>query len=300
MAARRSKLVALAVSAGLHAALVGALLNASWTRFERVPGAPVEVVWIDGWPPTDPADVPETGPPDRDEALETSDAVDRTAVPPVAEPAAEAEPSDDEASDTAPDEARAERSADAPIEDDAAEDEAAEASAGPRAEEPDAPDTTERPRRAYTVRDVDIDDAWQAALEQTREQQRQQEGYRSFSLDDVLPAPEPVEPGPAESVFETAKKANRPPSVLSPGKASSRLGQRLARLCNELTGGFSLMGLASICADQEALPKLFAHLKPEYLRARPVCTEVDAPSPIDGEANAVKCRLVLDEEPTLD
>lgn len=281
MAARRTRLAAIAVSAVLHAAIVGAVLNASWTRIEPAPAASIDVVWVERLP--SPVEAPVVD--DEPEPPEAAEAVDErvTDDPPAAEPGDDREPSGDEMP-APPDEARAERPADAPAEDEAP------------ADAPD--DARERPRRVYTVRDVDIDDAWRAALEQTREQRRQQDGYRSFSLDDVLPAPEPEEPGPAESVFETAKQANRAPSVLAPGKASTRFGQRLARLCNELTGGFSLMGFAAVCADQEALPKLFAHLKPEYLRARPECTEVDAPSAIAGEGNAVKCRLVLDDDPT--
>ncbi len=292
MSARRSRLIALAVSTVLHAAVVGTVLSVSWrARVERAPAAPIEVVWIERWPAPAETDPAEPAPPERgDEPPESAETVDDAPAP--GEPAADGAEKAGE-----PDEARAEHATD---EEDSADGAAAPAETLP-AEEPDASsDASDRPRRTYTVRDVDIGDAWRAALEQTREEQRRQAAYRAFSLDDVRPAPLPEEPGPKESVFETAKKADRPASVLSPGSARTRLGQRLARLCNELTGGFSLMGLAAVCADQEALPKLFAHLKPEYLRARPECTEVDAPSAIDAERNAIKCRLVLDDEPTLD
>ncbi|MFO7285259.1 MAG: hypothetical protein LOD94_01180 [Gammaproteobacteria bacterium] len=286
MTARRGRLVAVAVSAALHAAIAGVVLNASWTRVARAPSAPIDVVWIERWPlPSEPETTVSPLPQDEPETRD---------VEPASEPP-DVAPSEDELPDAPPSEVRARAPDDASVED-AVEETPVEERASPE-------EARGRPSRAYTVREVDLDEAWRAALEQTREERRRQEVYRSFSLDDLLPEPVPPEDPtrPEESVFETAKRADRPPSALSPGKARSRLGQRLARLCNELTGGgFSVLGLASLCADEEALPKLFAHLKPEYLRARPECTEVDAPSPIDGEGAAVKCRLVLDEEPTLD
>lgn len=292
MSARRGQLVALAVSAALHAAVAGVVLNASWTSMARAPSAPIDVVWVESWPLSAEPETAAIAPPPDDE-IETRDVETVDDRSSRVEPASE--PTEDEISEPAPDEIRASVPSETSAED--AVDEA------PAEERPSDDEARGRPSRAYTVREVGLDEAWRAALEQTREARRMEDAYRSFSLDDVMPEPVPPEDPtrPSESVFETAKEANRPPSALSPGKARSRLGQRLAQLCNELTGGgLGVMGLASLCADEEALPKLFAHLKPEYLRARPECTEVDAPSPIDGESAAVKCRLVLDDEPTLD
>lgn len=165
--------------------------------------------------------------------------------------------------------------------------------AGQDTREPTSPPVRDERAPAYVVTDEDLDEAWRAALEQSRAQRE----YPSFSLDDVVPAPRPAEPGPAESVFERAEEfGSAPRSVMSPGKARSHFGQRLARLCNALTGGFGLMGLVAFCADHQETAKLFAHLKPAYLRARPECVEVDAPSPVADGGSAVNCRLVVDEQ----
>ena len=69
------------------------------------------------------------------------------------------------------------------------------------------------------------------------------------------------------------------PSILSPNNARTRVGRALADFCNALTGGFGIslggLSLGSVCAEPGESAKLFAHLKPAYLRSRPVCTEVE-------------------------
>src|SRR5690606_40984888 len=83
----------------------------------------------------------------------------------------------------------------------------------------------------------------------------------------------------------------------------TRIGGALAELCNALTGGFGLgfggRNFASVCAEQGESPKLFAHLKPAYLRSRPVCREVQTgTAAADTEAPTIKCELVEQDATT--
>lgn len=159
---------------------------------------------------------------------------------------------------------------------------------------PDDRSTPDDGGRNYIVRDVDLNEARRRAIEQTVEQLERDDGYLTFSLDDVREPAPLVEPGPSESVFEAAERSAGGPSLMSPGNARSHLARRVLDLCNTLTGGgIGLMGFASICADAGEPARLFAHLKPAYLRSRPECEEVEGADALVDPDLAIKCRLVL-------
>jgi len=291
--------VAWAASLALHALLIIGTLHVSWDTVERDATRPIEAVWLSELRIPDPAvvpvaperpsDVPPELPSPRTEPV--SAPPDTESAPP--EPASEPAPPKP-APLAEPERPDADTRAESPPAEDAA---AAEAARTPEPERaaPEAPrdDTT----RGFVVTEADLEEAWQRALEAMREEREREEGYLTFSLDDLIEAPPPDEEGPSESIFEAAERyrgsAGR--SVLSPGAARTRIGRALAEFCNALTGGFALglngLGLASVCADPGESPKLFAHIKPSYLRSRPVCTEVETGS-TDAEAPTIKCELV--------
>lgn len=113
----------------------------------------------------------------------------------------------------------------------------------------------------------------------------------------VAPAEEdPFGDGIDLDLFE---RAERLPSngALTPGRGSSRIGNRVAELCNSLTGGFSLFGIVNVCADPAARADLFGHLRPEYMESVPLCTaeedlEVDVVQTGSTTVGEMKCVLV--------
>lgn len=277
-------------SIALHGVVMYVASRVEWASVRSGPPPPPAVVWLEDWPIGAPEPI----------ASEPSEPV---------EPVVEAEPEDEEAAD-----AEAE-----PVED-AAEDERTAATESPAVDTPvdaetpasevatesveaePSPDTdsgSQRRSRNYIVREVDWDEERRRAVARVREQQLLDNNYLTFSLDDVIDEPLPEEPNLAENIFD-APENSRPPSLLSPDKARSAFGQRMARLCNDLLGGIGLgfngMAFGSLCADYPPAT-LFSSIKPRYLRARPVCTE--APEAVaagtDGAAS-VKCRLVVDGE----
>ena len=72
-------------------------------------------------------------------------------------------------------------------------------------------------------------------------------------------------------IFEQAANLPRD-GLLTPGRGGSRLARRIADFCNSLTGGFSLFGLANVCADPAPRADLFGHLRPQYMESVPLCT----------------------------
>lgn len=140
----------------------------------------------------------------------------------------------------------------------------------------------------------DVD--WEAERRRAaRETIEQQSRYRPLA---------PAEPhaGPLErpwddlDVFE-APQGPSGPSVLEPGKGRSRFANKVAELCNALTGGgmglgFNGLGF-SLCAEGGARAELFAIIRPDYLESRPVCTEVEPRASADGTVEKTHdCRLV--------
>lgn len=123
--------------------------------------------------------------------------------------------------------------------------------------------------------------------------------YMTFSLDDIAPPREqPKEPEP--SIFDV-RGGPRGPSVGQVGQSRTKVGHRVAALCNALTGGFSLMGWGSFCAgprDSSSLG-LYPEVRPEYLDMLPECVDTRDTAPalaLEAPFPTVKCRLVRKEE----
>jgi hypothetical protein len=129
------------------------------------------------------------------------------------------------------------------------------------------------------------------------DQLAEEQQHYTFSTDlfDEEPAPAP---NPRADMFEPGAGGKGSRALMQPGRARTRFGRWIADTCNALTGGFSIMGFASLCADETARSDLFADIKPEYLKSLPLCEQVDAASPLadDGERFAIKCRLVPRED----
>lgn len=181
--------------------------------------------------------------------------------------------------------------------------------AGPEADrpEPDAEQAPERQddetapedQRDRLPRDVDWDAERRRAVRSVIEQRERENGYATFSFEDLEQEQAPAaEPGPERSVFESSSSGG--PGVLSSSKARSRAGRWVAEKCERILGGVSILGLVSLCAPNNARSDLFASIKPRYLEARPVCTEVDQPAAGNDETGRPKkthnCRLVVDGE----
>jgi hypothetical protein len=315
---RRRLLAAWACSAALHVLVILVASRASWVVLDDEPRpAALAVVWISDLPTLEPT--PEPEPLLDPEPVPTPDR-----EPEQPAPQQPSEPAPQQPSEPAPDqpsepesERLPEAATDPPAEpeiDGSTAPEPAPASEPPSAAEPPptpdiptpppAPETTaerdaDESTPSYVLREADLEEAWRRA----REQLERAQDYRTFSLDDVIEAPLPEEPGPSESIFEAAERyASRGgPSMLAPNRARTRVGRAIAELCNALTGGFGIslggLNLGSVCADPGESAKLFAHLKPAYLRSRPVCTEVEVAGEVSEDtAPTIKCRLVLEED----
>ena len=320
----RRLVAACAGSLALHALVVAAVMRISWDTVERERAPPVEVVWLADLPPPDPAaesreiepppeaeppaeSVPQAqfpalapAPPPRAPAPpppESAPPPPESAPPPPepASPLTEPEPTltEPEPTLTEPEPTLPEPE---PTE------EPGQAGVAPTAPTPGAPlpdPAADDAARGFVVTEADLEEAWRRAVEEAREQREREERYLTFSLDDLVDAPPPEEPGPSESIFEAAERfrGRGGPSVLSPTNARTRVGRAVAELCNALTGGFGVglngIGVATFCAEGGESAKLFAHIKPAYLRSRPVCTEVQtAAMAAEGVPPSIKCELV--------
>jgi len=147
--------------------------------------------------------------------------------------------------------------------------------------------------------EIDWEAAKRQAIANVVEQLEREAAYTRFSSDD-LDAEVPLEESLAEGrIFDTPTRSG--PSLLAPGKSSTKFGRWFSELCNTLTGGFGLFG-ASVCADNEAQSDLFAVIKPEYLKKRPVCADPGLTDPVLAAASreqgisTIKCRLVYADE----
>jgi hypothetical protein len=135
-----------------------------------------------------------------------------------------------------------------------------------------APESSGRNGRALP--EVDWEKERREAIQSVLEERAQGSEQLTFSLDDVIEEPEPVEP-------------TLPPLVVDNCVIAKNKLQRFAAL---MTGR---------CV-REARGDLFALIKPEYLKTRPVCVETHPESPgsflSDGTPiSTVKCDLVADE-----
>jgi len=136
-----------------------------------------------------------------------------------------------------------------------------------------------------------------AAAEVVEQREREREGnYLTFSIGDVAPPRPEEELEPARSIFDGGGAGSRGPTVGQLGQARTRFGHRVSALCNALTGGFSLMGWGSFCAQGDDEPSgLLPELMPAYLQLQPECVETQSPDALSEEQSPFptnKCRLV--------
>ena len=126
--------------------------------------------------------------------------------------------------------------------------------------------------------------------------------YATFSMDD-LPANGNGQTATSEpSILNNGSR--RKPARIGPqvGRARTRFGQTLTKLCNEFSGGgIGLFGIAVMCTDPGERADLFGHLRPEYMNKLPACTEEEGMR-LAVETGAteiitsIKCKLVPKEE----
>ena len=149
---------------------------------------------------------------------------------------------------------------------------------------------------------IDFDEERRRAANQVVTARSAKPEYLTFSIDDVAaPRPEP-EPKPARSIFDPGPNGGR--SVAAVGQQRTKVGRKLAELCNALTGGFAAVfqgfGLFSGCASPDTEPSgLFPEVRPEYLDLMPVCVDTyDTAPELAREAPfpTIKCRLVKPDE----
>ena len=86
------------------------------------------------------------------------------------------------------------------------------------------------------------------------------------------------------------------------GQSRTKVGAKLASICNALTGGFSLMGWGSFCAGpSDGGPSgLFPEVRPAYLDLMPECVDTRDTAPalaLEAPFSTVKCRLVKQQDP---
>jgi hypothetical protein len=171
----------------------------------------------------------------------------------------------------------------------------------PAAEPAPQPDVAPAPApRAY----IDFDEERRRAANQVIGSRAEENEYLTFSIDDVAPPrPEPEPDRP--SIFDGAGDADfGGRSVATVGQQRTKLGRKLAELCNALTGGFGVVfqgfGLFSGCASPDSEPSgLFPEVRPAYLDLMPECVDTRDTAPalaLEAPFPTVKCRLVKQEE----
>jgi hypothetical protein len=264
----RRTTTAVAVSIALHLAVGYAVGGVSWSRAEHEPH-PLRVVWINEWPRA----IPETAVPRAEE------------IPglPIEEPAPvhEAEASGPpEPESTSP-----------------------RAAAPTPAETPDAEELGPPERARLLPPGIDWEQERKNAVEQMLATQAREEGRITFSTEELFEEPVAEPPNPRAHIFDSPQRGSSR-SALTPGQGRSRFANRVASLCNALTGGglgISLFGfgVGTICADAGSGADFFADVRPAYMESLPVCVETRdpllMPEPSD-EFPTVKCRLVPKDE----
>jgi hypothetical protein len=255
---------ALVVSVLVH--LVGAYLASqwSWTSEPPVLPAPTTEFWF--VPPPRPAVVPEVEPA-------------RADLLPVS-PAPAAAPPEQTVLEVAPPRPSA-------------------AEAEPRVVEPAprlAPAIAPSPL-APRITQLELEEARQQAASAVVEGRATEDEFLTFSVDDVAP-PRAAPAEERRSIFDGAGGTRV--NGTSVGQQRTRVGRRVAELCNALTGGFSFMGLGSFCGEASSEPSgLFPEVRPEILDLMPECVETRPLAEQLGETSefpTVKCELVPKKE----
>lgn len=150
---------------------------------------------------------------------------------------------------------------------------------------------------------IDWDQERMNAVKRVLEAQARDEGRITFSSEELFEEPEAEPPNPREHIFDSPQRGPSR-SALTPGQARSRFANRVAEICNALTGGglgISLLGfgVGTICADAGLGADFFADIRPAYMESLPVCVETRDPllNPEgSNEFPTIKCRLVEKDE----
>jgi hypothetical protein len=313
-----SRRLTVSLSIGLHAVILYAVSRAPWPEAEIIETTTAPVVWLSRTSPREIDDalreppLPEPLPPPvplaPTEPLVPSEPLAPPEPLPTPTEAADASESDDRdeadaAADerpAAPSETATERSPDASA---ISEPAGAESTGTESAEDTNDVSIADMPS-------TDVD--WYA--ESRREIENLLDAIEAEQTFDVRERDRKrgLSSGPRgpKGTFEPGSSVSGP-RLLTPNKSNSAFVQRLARLCNDLTGGglgfgFSFFGLGGItgvvCAEDNARRDIFASVKPEYLKKLPDCREVAintdafADEDLPEELSAIKCRLVYKDE----
>jgi hypothetical protein len=146
--------------------------------------------------------------------------------------------------------------------------------------------------------DIDWEQERTNAVKRVLEAQARENGRIAFSSEELFEEPEAEPPNPREHIFDSPRRGPSR-SALTPGQGRSRFANRVAALCNALTGGAGIFGLGSICADAGPGADFFADIRPAYMESLPVCVETRDPllNPVgSNEFPTIKCRLVPKDE----
>ena len=148
----------------------------------------------------------------------------------------------------------------------------------------------------------DLAEARQRAADQIITEGAAEPEYLTFSMDDVAPPRPEADSEPKRSIFDGAGGGPPGPSVGQLGQSRTKVGAKLASICNALTGGFSLMGWGSFCAGpSDGGPSgLFPEVRPAYLDLMPECVDTRDTAPalaLEAPFSTVKCRLVKQQDP---
>lgn len=167
--------------------------------------------------------------------------------------------------------------------------------------EPAPDDAQEPPRQPLVPEEVEFEAVHRDAVARVVETLREEFNKPQFTVTESgetvpLAEDDPFGDGSALDLFD---RAARLPSdgIGSPARARSRIGRRIADLCNDLTGGFSFFGLVNVCADPAARADLFGHLRPEYMESVPLCSaeedlDIDVQQTNNGAVGSLKCVLI--------
>lgn len=263
---------ALVVSVLVH--VVGAFIASqwSWTSDPPVVPAPTTEFWFVP-PPARVQDAPAPEP-----VIETREPA---AIEPVPAPAiAPAPPERSAVPEAAPPEARAPA-----------------VNVEPRASverPPDiAPESAPPSPLAPRITRLELEEARQQAASAVVEGRAAEDEFLTFSVDDVAP-PRAAPAEERRSIFDGTGRGTVNGTTV--GQQRTRIGRRVAELCNALTGGFSFMGLGSFCGEADDGPSgLFPEVRPEILDLMPECVETRPFAAELGEESefpTVKCKLV--------
>jgi hypothetical protein len=267
LARPRRTTLAVAASIALHLAVGYAVGRVSWNTTEQVQ-RPLRVVLINEVPRAIPG---------RDDSR-----VEETASPEEPLPADEPETLDPPG-ESPPSPAHAPRPAEIP--------------------DGQAPDPTDRGRATLVPPSIDWEQERTNAVKRVLEAQAREKGRITFSSEELFEEPEAEPPNPREHIFDSPQGGSSR-SALTPGQGRSRFANRVAALCNALTGGgigINLFGfgVGTVCADAGPGADFFADIRPAYMESLPVCVETRDPllNPEgSNEFPTIKCRLVPKDE----